>query len=144
MKKKAEEARRRDSDDEDGGPVVAKRGATPDGSRWGGGSNAGESRMGDSKSGAAPVKGQATANSTASASKFGGISSLMPEHLGNDLWNEKLAEVRDIRNKLDEKIKSTKKKRKKKGGKKSNLKGAQSEDDNTSAYTGVTSEQDAL
>jgi hypothetical protein len=92
MKKKAEEARHRDSDDEEG-PVSAfpKRGATPDGSRWGAGSNAGESRMGDSKSGASPAKGQAGVNSTASTNKFGNISALMPEHLGNDLWNEKLA-----------------------------------------------------
>jgi hypothetical protein len=47
--------------------------------------------MGDSKSGASPAKGQAGVNSTASTNKFGNISALMPEHLGNDLWNEKLA-----------------------------------------------------
>ena len=57
MKRKAEEARRRDSDDDDApASAMPRRGLTPDGSRWGGGSNAGESRMGDSKSGATAAK----------------------------------------------------------------------------------------
>lgn len=123
MKRNAEAARRRDSDDEDA-PTSAlpKRGQTPDGSRWGGGSNAGESRMGDSKSGAPAAKAATTSSSSV---KMGGLASMATDNLDNELWNEKLAQVRDCRNKLDEKIKSSKKKSRKKSKKKSNLKGSQ-------------------
>ncbi len=123
---------------------MVKSTVTPGGSQWGDGSNAGRSIISASKSGAAGGKSpQVTGGAS---SKLGSTFNLMPESLGNDKWNEALAPLREVRNKLDEKIKSNKKKRKKRN-KKSNLKGSQwtqSEggDDMVSAYTGYTSNMD--
>lgn len=145
MKRRQEEARQRDSDDEDGHQTtMARTTVTPGGSQFGDGSNAGRSIMSASKSGAAG--GKQAAQVTQNTSKFGSTFNLLPESLGNDKWNEALAPLRDVRNKLDEKIKSNKKRRKKRN-KKSNLKSSQwtqSEggDDCTSAYTGYTSQLD--
>jgi hypothetical protein len=120
MKKRQEEARQKDSDDEEGPQQTMVRSAvTPGGSQWGDGSNAGRSMVSASKKGDAT--GKSSNQVTQGTSKFGSTFNLLPESLGNDKWNEALAPLRDLRNKLDEKIKSNKKKRKKRN-KKSNLK----------------------
>lgn len=117
-----------------------KSSMTPGGSAWGD-SIAGKSIVSSQKN---ALGGAKTAASTTSRS---GAFDLLPESLGVEKWNDALAPLRDVRNKLDEKVKSNKKRRRKGKGKKSALKfaGTQSEiDDATSAYTGYTSEQTGL
>lgn len=135
-----------DSDEEE--EMLAKAGrstGTPDGSRWGAGSEAGRS-VNLSRSGASPVKVPGDnkspgATGMRATGTFSSGFSLMPDSLGVDKWNDMLKPLRDTRNMLEDKIKTSKKKRRKKG-KKSNLKGGSkfdsesNVDDAVSAFTG--------